>query len=49
MNLTIVVPTLNRSKKFENLLEHYSNNNYKGTILVMDSSNLNEKKIIFYQ
>ena len=44
MNLTIVVPTLNRSKKFENLLEHYSNNNYKGTILVMDSSNLNEKK-----
>ena len=44
--LNHVVPTLNRSKKFENLLEHYSNNNYKGTILVMDSSNLNEKNNI---
>ncbi|MDC1078660.1 TIGR00180 family glycosyltransferase [Candidatus Pelagibacter sp.] len=44
MNLTIVVPTLNRSKKFENFLEYYSNNNYRGNILVIDSSTAKEKK-----
>lgn len=49
MNLTIVVPTLNRNDKFTKLLEYYSLNNYDGFILVIDSSNLKEKKKIFYR
>jgi glycosyltransferase domain-containing protein len=44
MNLTIVVPTLNRNDKFTKLLEYYSLNNYDGFILVIYSSNLKEKK-----
>lgn len=44
MNLTIVVPTLNRSEKFANLLKYYSSNKYKGNILVIDSSNIKERK-----
>ena len=39
MNLTTIIPTLNRSSKLEIWLDYYSLNNYKCTILIIDSSN----------
>ena len=44
MNLTIILPTLNRSDKLNIWLEYYSLNKYKGKILIIDSSNKIEKK-----
>ncbi|MDC1078653.1 TIGR00180 family glycosyltransferase [Candidatus Pelagibacter sp.] len=44
MNLTIIVPTLNRSVKLGMWLDYYFLNNYKGKILIIDSSNEKEKK-----
>ena len=38
MNLTIIIPTLNRSTSLEEVLRHYSNNNCKAKFLIIDSS-----------
>lgn len=42
MNLTIIIPTLNRSKLLISLLEYYKYVDFKGQIIISDASNISE-------
>ena len=44
MNLTIIIPTLNRSYFLNKLLEYYSHLNFKAAFLILDSSEGKERK-----
>ena len=46
MNLSIIVPTKNRIYYLKKLLNYYSELNYKGNLVILDSSDQNIQKEI---
>ena len=44
MNLTIIIPTLNRNASLEQVLNHYSKNDCRAKLLILDSSQKKIKK-----
>tara|TARA_B100000989_G_C19502918_1_gene455083 strand:- start:441 stop:1466 length:1026 start_codon:yes stop_codon:yes gene_type:complete len=43
-DITIIIPTKNRSNFLKKCIEYYLLNNFKGTLLILDSSNIKENK-----
>lgn len=41
--ITIIIPTKNRSHFLDNCIEYYVTNNFKGSLMILDSSNSREK------
>tara|TARA_A100001015_G_C14987733_1_gene712319 strand:+ start:828 stop:1862 length:1035 start_codon:yes stop_codon:yes gene_type:complete len=41
--ITIIIPTKNRSHFLSNCIEYYVLNNFKGSLMILDSSNIKEK------
>ena len=45
MDITILIPTLNRSDYILRILEFYKKSSFTGQILILDSSKREEKKL----